>query len=435
MCTNLLKTAVWNIEGLTTDKINDPHFNKIISQFQIISFIETWTNDVDVNEISIPGFCFVDSNNRKKHHKARRNSGGINIFAKNSISKGIKKLPKYHTDILWIKIDHNFFKLDKDIYIATVYMSPENSSTNITGLEPIYDKLLADVVKYSNLGHIIVQGDFNAYTNTKPDFVAFDNSCTSNQDDLQYISDQNIPRNNLDTKLVNNSGKYLLNLCKESGLRILNGRTIGDLHGKHTCITYNGCSVVDYMLVSKELLHIVGYFEVHDFTSLSNHCIISCSLLIGFIMPQNTPQYQLDPIPNKFIWTPEAINLYTLNSNSIESKNKFEQFLKSTFKDSESAVNSFNTILYENALKSAKLVKKVPVRNKNQNRLKRRPWYSESCRELGVTVKNYAKLVNKHPYNSEYRHKFYSFRSRLRRLCKYEENKYKKRYIFRTLYM
>ncbi|CAG2203393.1 unnamed protein product [Mytilus edulis] len=262
-------------------------------------------------------------------------------------------------------------------------MSPENSSTNITGLEPIYDKLLADVVKYSNLGHIIVQGDFNAYTNTKPDFVAFDNSCTSNQDDLQYISDQHIQRNNLDTKLVNNSGKCLLNLCKESNLRILNGRTIGDLH--------------------------------------------------GFIMPQNTPQYQLDPIPNKFIWTPEAINLYTLNSNSIESKNKFEQFLKSTFKDSESPVNSFNTILYENALKSAKLVKKVPVRNKNQNRLKRRPWYSESCRELGVTVKNYAKLVNKHPYNSEYRHKFYSFRSRLRRLCKYEENKYKKD-IFSELY-
>ena len=150
-------------------------------------------------------------------------------------------------------------------------------------------------------------------------------------------------------------------------------------------------------------------------------------------MPQNTPQYQLDPIPNKFIWTPEAINLYTLNSNSIESKNKFEQFLKSTFKDSESAVNSFNNILYENALKSAKLVKKVPVRNKNQNRSKRRPWYSESCRELGVTVKNYAKLVNKHPYNSEYRHKFYSFRSRLRRLCKYEENKYKKD-IFSELY-
>jgi hypothetical protein len=62
-------------------------------------------------------------------------------------------------------------------------------------------------------------------------------------------------------------GKHLLNLCKESGLRILNGRTIGDLQGKHTCITYNGCSVVDYMLVSIELLYLLGYFEVNEFTS------------------------------------------------------------------------------------------------------------------------------------------------------------------------
>lgn len=52
-----------------------------------------------------------------------------------------------------------------------------------------------------------------------------------------------MPRNNLE--LINNSGKILLNLCRESGLRILNGRTVGDLQGNFTCITYNGCSVVD----------------------------------------------------------------------------------------------------------------------------------------------------------------------------------------------
>jgi hypothetical protein len=41
------------------------------------------------NEIKIPGFHFVDGSNRKKHKKARRNSGGINTL----FSKGIKKLP------------------------------------------------------------------------------------------------------------------------------------------------------------------------------------------------------------------------------------------------------------------------------------------------------------------------------------------------------
>jgi hypothetical protein len=50
----------------------------------MISFVETCTNDND-NEIKIPGFHFVDGSNRKKHKKARRNSGGINIFVHISI--------------------------------------------------------------------------------------------------------------------------------------------------------------------------------------------------------------------------------------------------------------------------------------------------------------------------------------------------------------
>jgi len=108
MLINCLKSAMWNIEGLTTDKINDPHFLKTISQFSIIGFVETWTNDSD-SIFNIPGFHFVDGSNRKKHRKARRNSGGINIFVKNSLSKGVKKLPKSHNDILWIRLDHSFF--------------------------------------------------------------------------------------------------------------------------------------------------------------------------------------------------------------------------------------------------------------------------------------------------------------------------------------
>jgi hypothetical protein len=180
----------------------------------MISFVETWTNDND-NEIKIPGFHFVDGSNRKRHKKARRNSGGINIFVQNSISKGIKKLPKSHSDILWIKMDRTFFKLNKDIYVATIYISPEHSSSNVDGIEPIYEQLIADVVKFSSLGHFIVQGDFNAYTNTKQDFVSYDDSGRSKPEDDHYISDQNLPRNNLDPKLINNSGKHLLNLCKE----------------------------------------------------------------------------------------------------------------------------------------------------------------------------------------------------------------------------
>ena len=308
--------------------------------------------------------------------------------------------------------------------MATVYVSPEKSSYNIDGIEPIYEQLLADVTRYSRLGHIIVQGDFNAYSNVKPDFISYDESNRSNIEDDHYVYDQNLPRNNLDPKLINNSGKHLLNLCKETGLRILNGRTIGDLSGKYTCITYNGCSVVDYMLVSTDLLDFVGYFEVHDFTSLSNHCPISCSLMTGFTS-QIINKCQLDPLPNKFIWNQEAVDLYVQNSNSIESKDKFKMFLQTNFTNSDEAVAEFNSILHNNALQSAKLVKKVPIIKLQKKNPKQKPWFSESCRELRNTVKNYEKLINKNPQNTEYRHKFYSFRSKLRRLCKFEEKQFK----------
>jgi hypothetical protein len=65
---------------------------------------------------------------------------------------------------------------------------------------------------------MIIQGDFNAYTNTMPDFVLHDEFNHSNDDDF-YKHDINLPRNNLDNKRTNNSGKQLLNVCKEAGLK------------------------------------------------------------------------------------------------------------------------------------------------------------------------------------------------------------------------
>lgn len=421
MTAKLLKAAVWNIEGLSLDKINDDYFYDMISKFHILGFVETWTNDNDQN-LSIPGFKKIGMSNRKKHKKARRNSGGIIVYAKNEIAKGITKLSKSHSDILWIKLDKTFFNLSKDLFISTIYISPEKSSYNVSGIEDTYEQLLADVTKYSRIGHIMVQGDVNAYTNTKPDFISFDVS-SKNNSDRYYISDQFIPRNNLDRKPVNNSGKNLLNLCKESGLKILNGRKIGDIQGNFTCITYNGCSVVDYMLASQDLLDLICTFNVHKFTALSNHRLLSCDIHTCF-NTQNTNQCKLDPLPDKFLWTENTIKEYTRNMNSSESRIKLDEFLKTDFKTSDDALNVFNSILHENAKKSAKICKHFPVsKNKRKNK---KPWYCESCKDLRKIVKKYEYQVDKHPQNDEFRKQFYSYRSKYRRLCNYKEKQHRK---------
>ena len=180
------------------------------------------------------------------------------------------------------------------------------------------------------------------------------------------------------------------------------------------------------MLVSQDLLNDVGYFEVNEFTSLSNHCALSCTLLTN-VYTQRVNQCQLDPLPKKFIWSHDAIDLYINNINNTESKNKLNNFLQNDFTDIDNAVASFSTILYDNAIKSAKLVSNKPVSNSNTKRQIKKPWFSSSCRELCSSVKNYEKLINKCPHNADYRQKLYSLRSKLRRLCKHEEKKYKQR--------
>ena len=77
-----------------------------------------------------------------------------------------------------------FFNLKKDVYLATIYISPENSTSNVQSIDLVYEQLISDIVKYSSLGYIMIQGDFNAYTNTSPDFIKMDNHKHSISDDL-----------------------------------------------------------------------------------------------------------------------------------------------------------------------------------------------------------------------------------------------------------
>ena len=215
----------------------------------LCSLVETWSDSG--NFLNIPGFTNICNNTRCKHKNARRNSGGISVYCKPTITQGISIMPVDHTDILWVKLNHNFFNLKKDLFVAFIYFSPENSSEFAKDTDEIFTTLLRKIEKYSCLGEILIQGDFNAYTYTTPDFIEIDDSLYPNSDDKNYVIDTFTPRNNFDHKNPNKNGKLLLDLCKECGIRILNGRTSGDLFGKLTCHKYNGSSTVDYAVASQ----------------------------------------------------------------------------------------------------------------------------------------------------------------------------------------
>ena len=45
--------------------------------------------------------------------------GGLCIFTANFIKKGVKIIRNNHQDIIWLKLEKEFFKLDKDLCLYT----------------------------------------------------------------------------------------------------------------------------------------------------------------------------------------------------------------------------------------------------------------------------------------------------------------------------
>ena len=65
-------------------------------------------------------------------------------------------------------------------------------------------------------------------------------------------------RNNMDKHKVCTYGKRLLDLCETTNMRILNGRSLGDIFDKPTCYSPVGSpSLIDYAIVDSD---IVKYF-------------------------------------------------------------------------------------------------------------------------------------------------------------------------------
>ena len=163
--------------------------------------------------------------------------------------------------------------------------------------------------------------------------------------------------------------------------------------------------------------------NVCDFTQFSDHCPINCAFFINFCRPYDN-SLLLDPLPGKFIWINDALSPFNENMQSNTVKNKFTEFMNTSFEDCEAITNSFNSILIDCAKQSAKFVKKYP-RKKNKSKVIKKPWFSQSCSELKNSVTSYLKLVNKSPESGHYRKMYYTYKSKYRRLCKYEEKEYK----------
>ena len=176
-------------------------------------------------------------------------------------------------DRIWIKLQNK----QKYIFICFCYMPPQGSTISCNRTSE-WGSLEREIVKFSLDGNLIICGDLNARTGTMCDYIESDSEMPQNSP-LTYIVDQDYPRVSQDLS-VNTQGRCLLDLCIGSRLRILNGRHKGDSSGKYTCYTPNGCSVVDYVIVSADIQHLISKFSIHPLTMYSDHSPLTFSLEI-----------------------------------------------------------------------------------------------------------------------------------------------------------
>ncbi len=113
----------------------------------------------------------------------------------------------------------------------------------------------------------------------------------------------------------------MLELCIGNNLIALNGRTKGDFLGQFTCHTYNGASVVDYIIGSHDIQSSIVNFSIGNIDELSHHCCLS------FVMRVNVPGLSKDdssltPHPTSFVWNANMRNSLADVINSDEVQNK-----------------------------------------------------------------------------------------------------------------
>ena len=82
----------------------------------------------------------------------------------------------------------------------------------------------------------------------------------------------------IEEHFINKFGNTLVDLCAKCDLRIINGRSLGDLNRMQSCFQYNGKSMVDYIIVNDCLIPDAKTIIVYNPNHLSDHAYLTTML-------------------------------------------------------------------------------------------------------------------------------------------------------------
>lgn len=387
-----LRIFHWNMGGVLSNtcgnKLEDDGFLQLVEGADIIALTETHVGED--TRLSIPGYV-VKNQIRPKSKKAKRYSGGIALAIKHELSKSVDIVKSRSDNILWARIKCS--NDDKDVLLGTVYISPINSTYSknvLVNQFKTWEILTEELATFRSTCRVCLVGDFNARTGTLPDAIVHDDGKFVGMPD-DYVNDRQLPdRNNCDCT-INQFGERLCEMCRMCGMRIVNGRKIGDSMGKTTCHEWNGSSAVDYMLVDESLFPLVQMFKVHDvLDNLSDHCPFSSVLNLSYRSNRYSETVNNASIaPKRLKWDSlreKSFNMKLSCGDTIERINRINSLSFETNSDIENALELVNNILRE----AAGVRIRTRVCRKAKGRLSKKmnkPWFTDELVTLRKNLK------------------------------------------------
>ena len=115
--------------------------------------------------------------------------------------------------------------------------------------------------------------------------------------------------------------------------------------GQFTCHTYNGASVVDYVIGSRDLQSSINNFSIGNINGFFHHCCLSFVMRVN-ISGRSEDDIELTHHPKSFVWDPSMSNCLrdVINSDEVQNKLNF-LFTDETSYNVDHLVDEFTEIL------------------------------------------------------------------------------------------
>ena len=412
---SILRYSFWNIRGYTSkiigNKLIHNDFIEKIKDCDIIGLAETHIHEEILNKLSIPGFIRIHYLMRKANSKSK-GSGGVAVFCKPHISKYVTPVRNNNQDAAWVKIDKSL--CGRDIYLGTLYLSPTGTKEHISKQ---FSDLASDIAKFQQKGEVIIQGDLNARTGREKDFVNLHN--VEGYKEYDEEEESGIGQRNSEDSVINKRGEELVELCKSLNMVILNGRKVGDPWGKMTSHQHNGSAVVDYVLVSANLIRNVGNFIVGDFSAwVSDHCNLLYELNAVHDIP--TEKEILSGVPKSFRFKEGDREKFT---QALRAEENILDELLLCPGNSEFLVDKTTETLISTCQKAG-------IKPKKQSKdVFSDPWFDDECDKLRNKIKRKCQTLRNDPKNQSIREEIFAENKSLKKLVKRKKEEYKEKIV------